>query len=459
MLRFFIFRKFGTVLIEYLMLAGLIFGSSFLYLQISFSQHPNPGLIALKAFMIALIFQIFLHLCDAYDFRKTRALYVDILHVAKALVLASLTLWCMDLLFPHILIGHGAITCILVASSVFLMIWHAALRFYFKIRPPSSNIVVLGTGRLARDLVREIIRRPELGIGVSGFLGDDPALVGVSIVNPKVIGLYKDLSQIISRKKVTQIVVELQDRRGRLPINELLKHKTNNIRVEEAASLYEGVTGKIAVENMKPSWMIFNPGFDISKRHVAAKQSLSVIFTLIALLILSPVILIVMVLIKLDSPGPIFFKQERVGRDSKTFTLWKFRSMHLDAESETGPVWAAKNDPRVTRVGRLLRRSRLDEVPQLYNILRGDMCLIGPRPERPTFVNELSETIPYYQIRLTVRPGLTGWAQINYQYANSIEDSLEKLQYDLFYIKHMSIVLDVIIAFETIKTVLVRPGS
>jgi exopolysaccharide biosynthesis polyprenyl glycosylphosphotransferase len=205
--------------------------------------------------------------------------------------------------------------------------------------------------------------------------------------------------------------------------------------------------------------LIFNPGFDISKHHIMAKQTLSAIFILMALLILSPVILIVVVLIKLDSPGPIFFKQERVGIDGKTFTLWKFRSMCPEAERETGPVWAIKDDPRVTRFGRFLRRSRLDEIPQLFNVLRGDMNLIGPRPERPTFVNEFSETIPYYRIRHTVRPGLTGWAQINYQYANSTEDSLEKLQYDLFYIKHMSIVLDVIIAFETIKTVLVRPGS
>jgi sugar transferase (PEP-CTERM system associated) len=339
------------------------------------------------------------------------------------------------------------------------MIWHVLLRFYFKIRSPRTNIVLLGTGQLARDLVREIIRRPELGIGVSGFLGDDPALVGISIVNPKVIGLYKDLPQIISRKKINQVVVELQDRRGQLPINELLKLKTNCIGVIEAASLYEHVTGKIAVENLKPSWVIFNPGFDISKRHVMAKQLVSVILVLMALLILSPVILIAMILIKLDSQGAIFFKQERVGIDGKTFTLWKFRSMCRDAERETGPVCAIKEDPRITRFGGFLRWSRLDEVPQLYNVLRGDMSLIGPRPERLAFMNELSETTPYYKIRHTVRPGLTGWAQINYQHANSIEDSAEKLQYDLFYIKHMSIVLDVIIAFETIKTLLVRPGS
>jgi sugar transferase (PEP-CTERM system associated) len=459
MLRFFILKKFGTVLTEYLMLAVLIFWSPLLSFQRSFSQHPNFSLAVLKALVIALIFQSFLHLCDAHGFQKPRLPSAEIAHVAEALLLASLTLWGIWLFFPRILFGHGTFVSILVVSSVFLMIWHALLRFYYKFRPPRSNIVVLGTGRLAHDLVREIIRRPELGIRVSGFLGDDPALVGISIVNPKVIGLYTDLPQIIASKKVDHIVVELQDRRGQLPIDELLRLKVKCIGIEEAASFYERVTGKIAVEHLKPSWMIFNSGFDISKRHRAAKQILSLILTLTAAIILSPIILIVMVLVKLDSPGPIFFKQERVGLDAKTFTLWKFRSMCRDAERETGPVWAIKDDPRVTRLGQFLRRSRLDEIPQLYNVLRGDMSLIGPRPERPSFVNELSETIPYYGIRHTVRPGLTGWAQINYQYANSVEDSLEKLQYDLFYIKHMSIVLDVIIAVETIKTVLVRPGS
>ncbi len=319
MLGVFIVREFGAVLTEYLMLAGLVFWSSLLYLESSFSQHPNPGLAVLKALLIALIFQVFLHLSDAHEFQKTRSLAVDMARVAVALLLSSLTLWGMYLLFPRILIGPGTFTRVLVVSSVFLLVWQALLRFHVKTRPPRSNIVLLGTGRLARDLVREIIRRPELGIGVCGFLGDDPALVGVSIVNPKVIGLYKDLPQIVSGKKVDQIVVELQDRRGQLPIDELLKFKTNGVGVEEATSLYERVTGKIAVENLKPSWMIFNPGFDISKRQVAAKQIVSVILALMVLLILLPVILIVMVLIKLDSPGPIFFKQERVGKRREDF--------------------------------------------------------------------------------------------------------------------------------------------
>lgn len=459
MLRFFLLRKFGTVLVEYAMLAGLILWAVLFLLDESSARLPHAVPTAFKALGIALVFQIFLHLSDARDFQKSRLPSGCMRRVGKALLLASVTLGALCTLFPRTFVGPGNLPFILVVSSVFLAAWHPLVRYYFQKRAPRSRIVLLGTGRLARDLVREILRRPELGMDVSGFLGDDPALVGVSIVNPKVIGLYGELQRVVSSRKVDRVVVELQDRRGQLPIDALLKLKTQNIRIEEAASLYERVTGKIAVENLKPSWMIFNPGFELSRRHVMATRILSVLLSLSALLILAPVMLVVMVWIKIDSPGPVFFRQERVGRNGQPFILWKFRSMCVHAERETGPVWSQKNDPRVTRLGRFLRRSRLDEVPQLYNVLRGDMSLIGPRPERPGFVNELSATTPYYKIRHAVMPGLTGWAQINYAYANSIEDSVEKLQYDLFYVKHRSIALDLIIAFETIKTILVRPGS
>lgn len=457
MLRFFFLRKFGMVFTEYLMLSGIIFGALAFCLPVSFLEHPSAGPIALKALLMAMIFQICLHLSDAHNYQKMRLPSAAIAHVAKALIPAALTLWALHLLLPGILEKGETLLCILLASAVFLLVWHALWCLYFKIRAPRSHILLLGTGQLARDLVREIIRRPELGIGVSGFLGDDPELVGVSIVNPKVIGLYKDLRHIVASRKVNQIVVELQDRRGLLPIEELLKLKTTCIRIEEAASLYERITGKIAVENLKPSWMIFNPGFSMSLRHAVAKQTLSVLLALLALVILAPASLLIMVLIKLDSSGPIFFAQERIGRDGRSFTLWKFRTMRPDAERATGTAWAKNDDVRITRFGRLLRRSRLDSVPTLYNVLHGDMSLIGPRPEQPMFANELLKKNPYYVIRHLVRPGLTGWAQIHCRHASSIEDSVEKLQYDLFYIKHMSIVLDVWIAFETLKTILIRP--
>jgi exopolysaccharide biosynthesis polyprenyl glycosylphosphotransferase len=205
--------------------------------------------------------------------------------------------------------------------------------------------------------------------------------------------------------------------------------------------------------------MIFNSGFHISKRQLFIKRIASIVLSSLMVLVASPVILLIMVLIKLDSKGPIFHKQERVGREGRVFSLWKFRSMIENAEQETGPVWSAVGDKRVTRAGKILRRYRLDELPQLFNVLRGDMSLVGPRPERPHFVTELAESIPFYQLRHVVNPGVTGWAQVNYMYASSIEHTVEKLQYDLFYIKNMSLFLDFIILFETLKTVLMRRGS
>jgi sugar transferase (PEP-CTERM system associated) len=320
-------------------------------------------------------------------------------------------------------------------------------------------LLVLGTGRLAQELVTEIIRHPELGMRVQGFVGDDPELVGVSLVNPTVVGLYADLPQLVKRHKADRIVVELQDRRGRLPFKELLDFKTRGMAIEDATTVYERVTGKIAIENLKPSWLIFNPGFHVSQWRLTQKRIASIMVSAVLLVLFAPVMLILMVLIKLGSPGPIFHRQRRVGQDGAVFTLWKFRSMYKDAEARTGPVWAEKDDPRATPIGRFMRRARLDELPQFYNVLVGDMSLVGPRPERPEFVNELSATIPYYQLRHSVKPGITGWAQINYRYANSIEQTTEKLQYDLFYIKNMSLLLDALIMLETIKTVLVRQGS
>ncbi len=408
---------------------------------------------------MAVVFQLFLHFRDVYDFRKSLSFAQFLVRLAQAITLASGLLAFVYYLFPDLMVGRGVFLISVVLISVFLTVWHTLLRVWVGVRAPRTNILVLGTGRLARELVTEILRHPELGIAVSGFVDDNPALVGISVVNPKVIGLFKEIPQIVAQTKVDRIVVELQDRRGRLPIEELLTLKTQGVAIEDATSLYERITGKIAIENLKPSWMIFNAGFEVSRNVLLQKRIVSLLISSILLVMLSPLILLVMMLIKLDSHGPVFHRQKRVGQDGQTFTLWKFRSMFEDAEKVTGPVWASKDDPRVTRVGRILRRVRVDELPQLINVLRGDMSLVGPRPERPHFVKELSAMIPFYHLRHAIKPGITGWAQINYGYGNSVRDSVEKLQYDLFYIKHMSALLDFVIACETVKTVLFRRGS
>jgi sugar transferase (PEP-CTERM system associated) len=458
-LRYLAFRKVGAVTIEGVLLVCCVLNAVHLRLSDSIQGFSGFKPYLFRAVIITLVFQLFLYLRDVYDWRQTLSMAQFLFRLIQALVLASMTLTFLFYISPELIVGRGVFAYSLLFISGFLIIWHTLLRLYVDVRTPRSRLLILGTGGLARELVAEIMRRPELGMGVCGFVDDDPALQGASIVNPRVVGLSKNLPDLVARYKADRVIVELQDRRGRLPIDELLYLKTQGVDIEDATSLYERVTGKIALENLKPSWMIFNAGFEVSRSMLMQKRLLSLLVSSVLMILFAPVIVACVVLIRLDTPGPVFHRQERVGQDGKVFTLWKFRSMLADAERDTGPVWSAPGDSRVTRMGRILRRMRLDELPQLINVLRGDMSLVGPRPERPHFVNELSAMIPFYQLRHAVKPGVTGWAQVNYEYGSSVRDAVEKLQYDLFYIKHMSWLLDFVIVFQTIKTVLVRRGS
>jgi len=412
-----------------------------------------------RAFVFAAAFQVNLHLRDAYDFRVRLSVRDISIRFTQGIVLGCLVLSILYFALPALKVGTDSLLTLFLRAAAVLVVWHVLLRLYFRHFTPRDSVLIVGTGHLARALAREILQRPELGFAVCGFLDDDPSLIGVSIVNPKVIGLNTELKRIATEQPVKKIVVELQDRRGRLPIDQLLELKAKGVSIEEATSLYERLTGKIAVESLKASWMVFSDGFAVSRGKALLTQSMSFAVSLMLTIIFLPVLPLIALLIKLDSRGPVFFGQERVGQQGKVFTLWKFRSMRQDAERLTGPVWAKSSDDRVTRVGKYLRRTRLDELPQLFNILKGDMNLVGPRPERPHFVRELSEVVPFYHLRHTVRPGVTGWAQINYRYGNSVDDAIEKLQYDLFYIKNISVLLDAYVIFDTVKTVLVRKGS
>ncbi len=459
MWRYLALRKLGVVFAETLLLVWCVLGAYYLRLHESPFASSERHKILPKALLIAAIFQLFLHLNDIYNFRGTRPSKEYVVRLCQALFMATMALCVLFFIAPDLTIGRGVFAYCLLLSPIFLVLWHTVLRLYLGTRAPHTNLLVLGTGNLAREAVKEILRHPELGIKVVGFVDDDPKLVGVSIVNPKVVGLYQDLPQLVANNKVDRIIVGLQDRRGKLPIKELLDFKTKGVAIEDATAFYERVAGKIPIENLKPSWMVFNTGFGVSKRMLLEKRILSLVVSSVLLLLLSPIMLLLMILIKLDSKGPIFYKQERVGQGGGTFMLVKFRSMREDAENGTGPVWAKDKDDRITRIGTLMRRTRLDELPQLYNVFRGDMSLVGPRPERPHFVQQLAEAIPFYPLRHTIKPGITGWAQINYGYANSMDHTVEKLQYDLFYIKNMSWVLDSLIILETVKTVLVEKGS
>jgi sugar transferase (PEP-CTERM system associated) len=276
--------------------------------------------------------------------------------------------------------------------------------------------------------------------------------------NPSIIGDFSQISSICRDAQVDRIVVALDERRGKLPVDQLLDCRLKGVKVEEGASFSEYITGKLTVENLRPSSLIFADGFKRSNAIQQAKRFIDITTGLITLLLFSPLALIISLAIILDSKGPIFYRQERVGQDGRIFRLLKFRSMQVNAE-ENEPIWAEVNDPRVTRVGKIIRKLRLDEIPQVVNVLKGEMSFVGPRPERPFFTEKLMKEIPFYSLRHNVKPGITGWAQICYPYGASKEDALEKLKYDLYYIKHVSPFMDFTILLETLKIVLFGSGS
>jgi len=280
----------------------------------------------------------------------------------------------------------------------------------------------------------------------------------VKTSKPSVIGDFSQISSICRNAQVDRIVVALDERRGKLPVDQLLDCRLKGVRVEEGASFSEHITGKLTVENLRPSSLIFTDGFKRSQFIQRAKRCVDIVAALMTSLIFSPFAMIVCLAIFLDSKGPVLYRQERVGQDGRIFKLLKFRSMRVNAEGEE-PVWAEVNDPRVTRVGKVIRKLRLDEIPQVVNVLRGEMSFVGPRPERPFFTEKLQQEVPFYSLRHSVKPGITGWAQICYPYGASKEDALEKLKYDLYYIKHMSFLLDLTIFLETGKIVLFGKGS
>jgi sugar transferase (PEP-CTERM system associated) len=293
---------------------------------------------------------------------------------------------------------------------------------------------------------------------VVGFLDEAGKDIGKSLVNPRIVGATVEVEEIVGREKIDRIVLSLKERRGATPVRELLNLKLAGVRIEDVHSCFERLSGRIALEHLSPSWMILSDGFKKSSILLVAKRMIDILASSVILLLVSPLLPFIVLAIYLETGLPIFFRQTRVGHRGREFQLLKFRSMVQDAE-KNGPQWASQGDSRVTRVGRILRKSRLDEVPQLFNVFRGDMSLVGPRPERPVFCEMLSEKIPFFQLRHSVRPGLTGWAQVRFRYSANLEDSKDKLELDLFYLKNLSLMVDLAILFETVKVVLLGRGA
>jgi sugar transferase (PEP-CTERM system associated) len=414
-----------------------------------------------KAMFIAMACQFSLYYANLYDLRTITDRRDLFTRIVQALAATSFLLAAVYFFVPSLVIARGVFivaACLMITT---IAGWRLGFEWVTRRMAPRERLLLVGTTDAAITLARELFqRRHELGVDIVGFVDPDPAKVGKAVLNPGVIGTIEDIPSIVRARGVDRVVVSLADARGQLPMETLLEMKVDRgVVFDHLASVYEEYTGKIAIENLRPSWLIFSGGFRKTKPFLGLKRVVDLASALIGILLLWPVMLAVAALIKITSPGPVLFHQARVGQYGRVFTVHKFRSMCADAEARTGAVWTRPGDARITPLGRILRRTRLDELPQLWNVFVGDMSLIGPRPERPEFVTKLTEQIPFYSQRHLVRPGLTGWAQVRYTYGASVEDAMEKLQYDLFYIKNMSIALDMLIIIETIKTVLWQRGQ
>jgi sugar transferase (PEP-CTERM system associated) len=412
-----------------------------------------------KTIVVTAICLLCLYFVDLYNLRRVSEpgeMFVRLIQGlgASSIILALVYFW-----FPSLMIGRGVFLVTSALVIVALVVWRAAFTWLGRRLKARERLLLVGTGPAAVALAREMYaRRDELGVEIVGFIDPDPLRVGAAVLNPGVVGTIEDIPSIARARAVDRVVVSLADARGKLPMDKLLDMKLGGVAFDHLASVYEEYTGKIAVENLRPSWLIFSEGFRKQRWQEVSKRALDIVVALGALVFTLPLTLLIAVGVKL-SPGKVLYHQKRVGQHGRVFTVHKFRSMHENAEGETGPVWAVANDRRVTTVGRFLRRTRLDELPQLWNVLIGDMSLVGPRPERPEFVEQLTTQIPFYGQRHVIRPGLTGWAQVRYTYGASVEDALEKLQYDLFYIKHAAIAFDLFIIFATVKTVILSRGA
>jgi len=414
-----------------------------------------------RAVFAAVVLQVVLHYLDLYDVRTLADRRRVLTAVFRALGVTSLILGTVYFMLPNLSVGRGVfvLASIPIIGAVFA--WRLVFEWLSVQGGPTERLLILGTNPAAAKLAQELIeRRSELGIEVVGFVASDPAQLEVPILKSRVIGLIRDIPVIVRERRVDRVVVSLHDARGMLNMDELVEMKVHQgVRFDHLASVYEEYTGKIAVENLRPSWVIFGAGFRKAPWLAAAKRASDVALASVALMIAAPLMALAALAVRYSSPGPVIYRQTRVGKDEQPIVVMKFRSMRADAEATTGAVWAVEGDSRVTPVGRFLRRSRIDELPQLWNVLRGDMSFVGPRPERPEFVAELSRQIRFYEQRHVIRPGLTGWAQVRHRYGASVEDAQEKLQYDLYYIKQMSLAFDIFIIAETVKTVLMRRGS
>ena len=415
--------------------------------------------VVIRGMVVAFFCQSCMYFLDMYDLKHSQTWTEIFFSLLFAVGTVCIGIGMISYVFPYFGVGGNLYYLTILFVAALLLVWRIAFDIYLSRPASKENILVVGTGEAARLVGDEIRQRQRLGFNLLGFIG--PAEQRHNRVSPigEILSDYTGLLQTVKKHRVRKLVLAINERRGGYPLQSLLNLRASGCDVLEWPGFFEKLAGRIPIDNLSPSYFIFQEGFRKSRILTYSRRIVSLLVSLFLLIILLPVLLVLAVLIKLESPGPVFYTQERVGKGGCAFRIVKFRSMRQDAEENGGPRWAIANDPRITRIGKFLRMTRLDEVPQLINVLKGEMNLVGPRPERPLFVEQLQNTFAYYMLRHTIPPGLTGWAQVMFMYCGTLEESKEKLQYDLFYIKNLSLKLDLLILFKTIKIVLLGRGA
>jgi sugar transferase (PEP-CTERM system associated) len=411
----------------------------------------------LKILVVSATFLLCMYYFDFYDSRIVSGQRGIPLRLIQMMGAVCVILAILYHLYPSLELGRGIVVTGVLLVGVAILLWRKLFVAINSRTEFADRALLLGNGPLSIPLMQEVDARPELGLRVVSQLvlpgnESEPESEPVS-------SSLERLSRAVEMLHVNRILVSLGDRRGNLPVEALLELKSRGVKIEDGADLYEAITGKVPFESVRLGWLLYSPSFCASRFLRVYKRLASIVVSIFGLAVTLPVVPLILAAIKLTSQGDALYKQKRVGLNGKVFDCYKFRTMRADAEADSGPTWAGDDDPRITAVGRFLRMTRLDEIPQLWNVLQGDMCLVGPRPERPEFVEWLSNEIPHYQLRNTVRPGISGWAQIRFKYSRSLEDSREKLRYDLFYLKNMSPGLDFLVFLETIKVILFGRGA
>ena len=439
-----------------------IFLSSLIILGPGFLNHDHY--LILKILLIAIVCQACFYYNDLYDIKFSENFKELSLRLLQALGFTAIFLSLIYFIMPKAMIGSGIFLISICFVILIIISWRFCYTMAIERGLFNQNIILLGSADLIGKIKQEINERKDCGYTIvsefpevnhRGDLNYDQKDNPGTLCGQK----YEGLSEMATKWGIKKIIVAIQEKRKTFPLDELLKCRVNGIEVIDGNSFYEMLTGKLIVKAINPSWLIFSEGFHKSLTRRILKRFADLTLSITLLVLLLPLMAIIAILIKIDSKGPIFFSQERVGQNRKIYQIHKFRSMFEDAEKKSGPVWTDEDDDRITKIGKIIRKLRLDELPQIWNVLLDNMSFVGPRPEREFFVDELEKIVPYYRERHSVKPGITGWAQVSYGYGASVEDAIEKLNYDLFYIKNLSFFMDLMIVMRTIRIVLFLKGA